>query len=434
MLAIDRVPHGWLFPRCSAVVHHGAAGTTATALRAGVPAVIVPHNSDQFSWGRRAAALGVSPPPIPRRKLSVEPLQAALESVRSDEEFHHRADSLARQIRDEDGVARAVEAFERHVVGGQNSPVGSQPRRSARRRRAPRVLPNGLTVHGATPGDARSQHFIEGYFEGGLDLRPGMTVFDVGANIGLFSLEVLRRTQGDVQLYAFEPATETFEYLNQNVRELFPEAPVRLFRSALADRSGEATLYHRPRVSVTSSLYPQGVGDTGTLVRGMLREPPPGHRELLPAWLRRLPPAQAERVLRTLARWTQREVIEVTCPTTTISQVVAEHGVDRIDFLKVDVEGAELEVLRGIEPEDWAKIDRLAVEVHDIEGRVRTMRAILESAGFNAVHVDQEWPFQGTEVYMLHAGRTVAAELSELTGNGGQGETRPWMTTRRGPC
>jgi sterol 3beta-glucosyltransferase len=117
MLAIGGVAHGWLFPQCAAVVHHGAAGTTATALRAGAPAVIVPHNSDQFSWGRRMAELRISPPPIPRRRLTVDRLERAVTAATTDPGLRGRAEALAVRIRGEDGVARAVEAFERRVAG-----------------------------------------------------------------------------------------------------------------------------------------------------------------------------------------------------------------------------------------------------------------------------------------------------------------------------
>jgi sterol 3beta-glucosyltransferase len=118
MLTIGGVSHDWLFRRCAAVVHHGAAGTTATALCAGVPAVIVPHNSDQFSWGRRMAELGVSPTPIPRRRLTVGRLEQAVSAVTSNREHRERAEALADGICAEDGVARAVETFERWVAGG----------------------------------------------------------------------------------------------------------------------------------------------------------------------------------------------------------------------------------------------------------------------------------------------------------------------------
>jgi sterol 3beta-glucosyltransferase len=413
MLAIESVPHDWLFSRCAAVVHHGAAGTTASALRAAVPSVIVPHNSDQYSWARRMNELGVSPPPIPKRRLSVERLWDAIAQATTDERFRASAVGLAGQIRNEDGIGRAVEAFERHLgaAGAGTRPLAKPlATAAARRRRGPQLLPNGMRVHGATPGDARSRHFIDDYFTGGLELRPGMTVLDVGANIGLFSLEALRRSGGQLELYAFEPAPDTFAYLERNIHDLFPGAPVWLLRSALAARPGHATLYHRPRAPVTSSLYRDAAGHGGSLVRGLLSRPPDGQPELLPRWLRRLPPAYAERLLRALARWSHGQVVEVSCPVTTVSDVIAEHGIDRVDFLKVDVEGAELEVLRGVRPEDWRRIERLAVEVHDVDGRVREMRGLLDRAGFDSIRIAQEWPFEGTNVYMLHAARAAPVE------------------------
>ncbi|CAM9245428.1 unnamed protein product, partial [Phaeothamnion confervicola] len=54
----DSVPHGWLFPQCIAAVHHGGSGTTAAALRAGIPQVICPMAFDQFFWAERVEYLG----------------------------------------------------------------------------------------------------------------------------------------------------------------------------------------------------------------------------------------------------------------------------------------------------------------------------------------------------------------------------------------
>ncbi|MGH2892921.1 MAG: glycosyltransferase, partial [Solirubrobacteraceae bacterium] len=67
---IEAVSHDWLLPRCAAVVHHAAVGTTAAGVRAGIPAVAIPHMGDQYFWARRLHAAGVSPEPIPRRRLS----------------------------------------------------------------------------------------------------------------------------------------------------------------------------------------------------------------------------------------------------------------------------------------------------------------------------------------------------------------------------
>src|SRR6185436_8276600 len=48
---LDQAPHEWLFPKMSAVIHHGGAGTSAAALRAGIPSIVVPFFADQFFWG-----------------------------------------------------------------------------------------------------------------------------------------------------------------------------------------------------------------------------------------------------------------------------------------------------------------------------------------------------------------------------------------------
>jgi len=69
VLSVGPLDHARLFPRVDLVVHHGGAGTTATALRAGTPQLIVPHIVDQFFHGRRIAELGVGPAPAKKQHL-----------------------------------------------------------------------------------------------------------------------------------------------------------------------------------------------------------------------------------------------------------------------------------------------------------------------------------------------------------------------------
>jgi UDP:flavonoid glycosyltransferase YjiC (YdhE family) len=108
LFMIDSIPHAWLFQRVAAVVHHGGAGTTAAGLRAGVPAVVVPFFGDQPFWGRRVAALGVGPRPVPRKKLTAGRLADAIQQAVTDREMRQRAAELGAVIRAEDGIARAV--------------------------------------------------------------------------------------------------------------------------------------------------------------------------------------------------------------------------------------------------------------------------------------------------------------------------------------
>lgn len=109
------VPYDWLFPRVSVAVHHGGAGTTAEALRAGTPSVVVPLVPDQEFWGWQVHALGAGPAPIPHKKLTAEKLSGAILQAATDPEIRRRCNLLSSKVAAEDGVARAVEVFERHV-------------------------------------------------------------------------------------------------------------------------------------------------------------------------------------------------------------------------------------------------------------------------------------------------------------------------------
>ncbi|QXJ23206.1 glycosyltransferase family 1 protein [Actinomadura graeca] len=111
VLAVRDVPHSWLFPRTSAVVHHGGAGTTAAGLRAGVPSVVCPFFGDQPYWGGRVAALGAGPRPLPFRDLTVPRLAARIRRAVRDAGMAERSKSVAVRLQAEDGSARAREVL-----------------------------------------------------------------------------------------------------------------------------------------------------------------------------------------------------------------------------------------------------------------------------------------------------------------------------------
>lgn len=111
---LSECPHDWLFPQCSAVVHHGGAGTTAVGLRAGCPTTIVPFFGDQFFWGDRIHQKGLGPAPIPIEQLSVEGLSDAI-TFMLQPDVKSRVMELAVLLENEDGVAGAVDAFHRHL-------------------------------------------------------------------------------------------------------------------------------------------------------------------------------------------------------------------------------------------------------------------------------------------------------------------------------
>jgi len=104
-LAIGDVSHDLLFPRVAAVVHHGGAGTTAAAARAGIPQVITPLFSDQFYWASRVVHLGIGVT-TPFATLTEEALTKALHAA-LDSGVVVRAQALANRI-DRNGAQRAA--------------------------------------------------------------------------------------------------------------------------------------------------------------------------------------------------------------------------------------------------------------------------------------------------------------------------------------
>ena len=108
------IPHDWLFPKCSLVVHHGGAGTTAAGLRAGVPTVVIPFFGDQPFWGHCVQRQGVGSFPIPIKNLTQRSLVSAIRQCREPEMLLQVRD-LQEIIISEAGVQKGVNAFHNYL-------------------------------------------------------------------------------------------------------------------------------------------------------------------------------------------------------------------------------------------------------------------------------------------------------------------------------
>lgn len=104
---IRHAPHDWLFPRMAAAVHHGGAGTTAAAVRAGIPSIIVPFYGDQPFWARCLQQQRVSPGAVDRKTLNAEEFAAALLATQQPA-MRDAASVLGQRVRAEDGVGEAI--------------------------------------------------------------------------------------------------------------------------------------------------------------------------------------------------------------------------------------------------------------------------------------------------------------------------------------
>ncbi len=108
VFALAACPHSWLYPRCRAVVHHGGAGTTAAAVHAGVPAVVVPFHGDQFFWASRVRRERLGPEPIARGMLTAQRLASAIERATMDDELRETCRAVGLRVRAERGALVAA--------------------------------------------------------------------------------------------------------------------------------------------------------------------------------------------------------------------------------------------------------------------------------------------------------------------------------------
>ncbi|HZW17419.1 MAG TPA: glycosyltransferase [Luteimonas sp.] len=113
---VGHVPHDWLLPRTSLVVHHGGSGTTHSACRAGVPSVVVPFAGDQFFWAARMRGAGVMRDTLRGASITGDALGNAVAFAGGDA-ARAAARQLGERMRHEDGNATAVAMIERIVAG-----------------------------------------------------------------------------------------------------------------------------------------------------------------------------------------------------------------------------------------------------------------------------------------------------------------------------
>jgi FkbM family methyltransferase len=202
----------------------------------------------------------------------------------------------------------------------------------------------------------------ESYLHQGLLLPEDGVVLDVGANAGLFSLYVHSRTP-KTRVLAFEPIPVNLEILNRNL-DLHGASTVEVLPQGLGAAEGCVTFTFFPNLPGNSTRFPElkdhdreSISDTyGKAVGDILY-----HGEQVDAVV--------ERLSTVLARYPE---------------------IDQVDLLKVDVEGAELDVLKGVDAQDWPRIRQVVLEIQDLDGYLAAVTEVLTQAGFDVTVEEPE--------------------------------------------
>ena len=223
------------------------------------------------------------------------------------------------------------------------------------------------------------------YLKHGIELPEAAVVLDIGANIGLFTLFIKDQIP-NAKVFAFEPSPETFDCLHYNVSKLGDD--VKVFNLGVYDHDAELSFTYYPGYTVLSGFRANRHVDAKVIIESVRvgsgsSDTSSIEAEVLPRFDR---------------------VIECKVPTTTVSQIIRDQRIAKIDLLKIDAERSELPILRGIEAADWAKIQQVILEVHDPD-ELPLIRWLLEAHGFEAT-IEQEPQLAASGISNIYARQT----------------------------
>lgn len=235
------------------------------------------------------------------------------------------------------------------------------------------------------------------YLQHGIELRDGDCVFDVGANIGMASIFFCKERRA-VRIFAFEPSPAAYECLKANLEphgELHGElqgASVRTFECGLSREPGTAEFTFYPGNSVMSGFHADPEKDRAATKTLMVNSG--------------FAPRHAEMFL-----GSKFKKVTFPCRLRTLSEIIDEERVERIDLLKVDVEKSERDVLAGIREEHWRLIRQVVVEVHDEHGALHEVQEKLGRRGFE-ITAEQDPQLKGTTIFSVFATQRSTRALS----------------------
>ncbi|WP_165777612.1 non-ribosomal peptide synthetase [Amycolatopsis antarctica] len=261
-------------------------------------------------------------------------------------------------------------------------------------------LPGGSTVFtlNRSETDFMAQEIFtdEVYLQGDVRLPDGAVILDVGANIGMFGVFAAGVCR-DPRVFAFEPMPPANEVLRLNFELHGIDGQVLPY--ALGAEESTATFSYYPYASVLSGRFADPA-DESRVVKSFLV----GQIESQGVDI-------GEDVIdELLAERLRTEDYE--CRVRRLGDVLREHDLDRVDLLKIDVEKSELEVLAGLDAEDFARIAQVVVEVHDRDGRLGEVVQVLESHRYR-VRVLRDPQLVETGLYNVYATRDGVVAAAE---------------------
>ncbi|TXT65968.1 MAG: hypothetical protein BAJALOKI1v1_350011 [Promethearchaeota archaeon] len=266
------------------------------------------------------------------------------------------------------------------------------------------ILPNGEDIYYLDKMTALYvyQEIFEDnvYFQHNIEIKDNDIIFDVGANIGLFS-KYTAKLASDLKIFTFEPILDIFTVLKANLKDV--SATFRHYNIGIGETEKEIDFLYYPNVCADSTAIPFEWKRKVDLYLEHYEEVVckdfPGAKNI-PEKSRK---EFIEKILKRLYKG--KKIKGIIRP---LSAIIKENNIQNIDLLKIDAENYEKQVIAGILDGDWKKIQQISMEVHEHikEGQnlLNELSNFLSNKGFN-ISIGADCRETKLAVYMLYAKR-----------------------------
>ncbi len=258
------------------------------------------------------------------------------------------------------------------------------------------LFPNNTTIDISAQDDewdkeSQLKH-IQVYLKNGIEVREGDVVFDVGANIGLFSCMIFDKCNGNVKIFAFEALAETYKEL-QGVCGQIDNGNLKAFHIGISKEEGINEFMFYPNAPGLSTQYYDVLSESLDDMVENLDE----NIDIMPEFFgnkeQEIRGVNEGRFNKLRAIYSLKKVFDgrlVKEKVIPLGKFIKEKKIERIDLLKIDVNGSELDVCQGVGEDNWKIIKQVVIEVPVKENRLTKIEEVLKKNGFTDIIIEYQ--------------------------------------------